>query len=140
MIEEAAETGYPPAMIRIAWAKLLGTHTRLLHFLSQIKTVMKFFCIKKQCCGSEMFILDPGSKVFHHGSQILHQKDPGSGLASKNLSIFKPKTVSQLPEIGFGMFIPDPNFSHTGSQIWIPDPGVKKPKKKLIPDPYPQHC
>jgi hypothetical protein len=30
MIEEAAETGYPPAMIRIAWAKLLGTHTRLL--------------------------------------------------------------------------------------------------------------
>jgi hypothetical protein len=76
MIEEAAETGYPPAMIRIAWAKLLGTHTRLLHFLSQIKTFLKFFCTKKECCGSEMLILDPGSKFFYPGSCIKKIPDP----------------------------------------------------------------
>jgi hypothetical protein len=28
MIEAAAAAGYPPAMIRVAWAKLLATHTR----------------------------------------------------------------------------------------------------------------
>jgi hypothetical protein len=38
MIEEAAETGYPPAMIRIAWAKLLGTHTRLLQFYYKLNS------------------------------------------------------------------------------------------------------
>jgi hypothetical protein len=39
-------------------------------------------------------VSDPGCL-----SQILGQKDPGSGSASKNLSIFNPKIVYKLPEI-----------------------------------------
>ncbi len=72
---------------------------------------------KYQCCGSGMFIPDPGSDVFHPGS------------ASKNLSIltqqkwflssrkYDPGCLSRIPD-------PDPYF------LPILDPGVKK-----APDP-----
>jgi hypothetical protein len=39
----------------------------------------------RQCCGSGLIIQDPGSEIFP--SVIQGQKDPGSGSASKNLSI-----------------------------------------------------
>jgi hypothetical protein len=46
---------------------------------------------QEQCCGSGIFISDPGSEFFHPGSRVQVQKDPGSGSASKNVSIFNPK-------------------------------------------------
>ncbi len=53
---------------------------------------------QKQCCGSGMFIPDPGSQFFHPGSQIQGQKDFGS--ASKNLSNLNLKQiVSKISEI-----------------------------------------
>ncbi len=61
-----------------------------------------------QCCGSEMFILDPESEFFHPGSRVKKAPNPGSGSATKNLSIFNPKIETQLSEILSGMFIPDP--------------------------------
>ncbi len=42
-----------------------------------------------QCCGSGMFIPDPN--FVHPGSRIKKIPAPGSGSASKNLSIFDPK-------------------------------------------------
>ncbi len=36
----------------------------------------------------------PGSEFFHPGSRVKKIPDPGSGSASKNLSIFKPKNCS----------------------------------------------
>jgi hypothetical protein len=36
-------------------------------------------------------IQDSGSEFFHPGSRVKEIPDPGSGSASKNLSIFNPK-------------------------------------------------
>ncbi len=78
-----------------------------------------------QCCVSGMFMpTGSGSDFSHSGSRIQGQKDPGS--ASRNLSIFDPKTISKLSEQWSGMFHPDPDFSHPGCWIRIPDPVVKK--------------
>jgi hypothetical protein len=44
-----------------------------------------------QCCGSGMFIPDPGSEFFHLGSRIKKIPDPGSGSSSKNINIFNNK-------------------------------------------------
>jgi hypothetical protein len=44
---------------------------------------------QEQCCGSGIFISDPGSEFFHPGSRF--KKNPGSGSAAKNVRIFKPK-------------------------------------------------
>jgi hypothetical protein len=41
-----------------------------------------------------MFMPDPGFEFFHPGSREKKIPDPGSGSASKNLSIFNPKTFS----------------------------------------------
>ncbi len=69
-------------------------------------------------------ILDPGFEFFHfgYGTRFRVEKipDPGSASASKNLSIFKPKTVSKFSEKLSGMFIPDPDF------FSIPGPWVKR--------------
>jgi hypothetical protein len=61
----------------------------------------------------------PDPNVFH----------PGSGSASKNLSILTQKIPSKLSKIWYGMFIrnPDPGSgswfcSHPGSRIPVPDP------------------
>jgi hypothetical protein len=53
-----------------------------------------------QCCGSGMFIRDPGSEFFHHGTWILIEKipDPGSGSASK-IEVFLTQKISKLSEI-----------------------------------------
>jgi hypothetical protein len=75
-----------------------------------------------------MFIPDP----------IFFIPDPGS--ASKNLSIFNPKTETKFSKIRSGMFIPNPGYRILAldffpSRIPDPDPGVKKAL-----DPDPQHC
>ncbi len=44
-----------------------------------------------QCCGSGMFIPDPGYEFFHPGSRVKKIPDPRSRSASKNLSIFYAK-------------------------------------------------
>jgi hypothetical protein len=49
-----------------------------------------------------------GSEFFP--SRVKNIQDPGSGSASKNLSILIKKMVSKLLEIWSGMFIPDPGF------------------------------
>jgi hypothetical protein len=80
-----------------------------------------------------MFIPDPGYTIFSIpdlGSRVTKISDPGSGSASKNLTI---KAVSKpLGKIIWDvlLFIPDPDFFPSR----IPDPGVKK-----SPDPDPQH-
>jgi hypothetical protein len=80
----------------------------------------------EKCCGSAMFIPDPGCEVFH----------PGSGSTSKNLSIFNPKKCFQA----LGKVILD---VHPGSRIRIfilhPGSRIQKSKKHRIPDPDPQH-
>ncbi len=89
-----------------------------------------------QCCGSGMFILDPGSGFFLPGSRVKKILDPGFGSASKNLRIFNPKTVYKLSEVWSGMFILSPILIFYPSRIL--NPGVKK--RHRIPDPHPQHC
>jgi hypothetical protein len=48
------------------------------------------------CCGSGMFIPDPGSEFVHPGSRLKDQNDSGS--ASKNL-VLTQTIVSKLSEI-----------------------------------------
>jgi hypothetical protein len=57
--------------------------------------------------------------VYPGSRQDPESKDPGSGSASQNLSIFNPKIVSMLSETKSGMLIPDPDL------LPIPDTGVK---------------
>ncbi len=63
-----------------------------------------------QCCGSGMFISDPGSEFFPCRIPDPNFFNPGS--ASKNIRIITQKTVSKLSEIWFGWFTPeqDPDF------------------------------
>ncbi len=63
-----------------------------------------------QCCGSGMFIPDPGSQFFHPGSRAKKIPDPGS--ASKNLSIFNAKNCFYA----LGNMI---RYFHPGSRILI---------------------
>jgi hypothetical protein len=62
----------------------------------------------------------PGSEVFHPWSRV--GKDPGSGSALKNLSIFDPKNFNYALEI----MIRDGHLDFSHPWIRIPDPGVKK--------------
>ncbi len=87
---------------------------------------------QQQCCRSGMFIPDPTSSIPDPGWQ-----DPGSGSASKNLSIFNPKSWyhSKFSKIRSGIFIPDPG----GCWIWIfsiPDPEVTLPSRKDPKEDY----
>jgi hypothetical protein len=98
-----------------------------------------------QCCGSGMFILDPGSRIRlfsipDPGSRIrtVSIPDPGSRIV-KEFKYFNPKKPKKWflssKKIWYGLFhpgsrIPMLTFSHPGSRI--PDPGVKK---HPIPDP-----
>jgi hypothetical protein len=50
-----------------------------------------------QCCGSGMFVPDPN--FFQSGSRVKKIPVPGSGSASKNLSIVYSKIVSRLSEV-----------------------------------------
>ncbi len=76
---------------------------------------------ENQCCGSGMFILDPGSKFFHHGSRIKKIPDPDP---HKRIQVF----LTQYLFLMIWDHILDPGselFFHPGSQIRIPDPGVE---------------
>ncbi len=87
-----------------------------------------------QCCGSGMFLPDPESEFFHPGSgSRIHIKkipDPGSGCASKILSILTRKIVSKLSEKRSWLFIPDPpgfrDQKGTGSRFRIDNTGYKQ--------------
>jgi hypothetical protein len=87
------------------------------------------FASRKQCCGSGMFIPDPGSDFFP--SRILDRTDsiPDPGSASKNLSILTRKQwflSSRKYDPGCSSRISDPDADF----LPIPDPEVKK-----APDP-----
>jgi hypothetical protein len=93
----------------------------------------------RQCRGSGMFSPDPGSEVFHPGSRIpiQGQKDfyPGSGTASRNVSIFNPKHSFKA----LGNII---RYVHPGSGSWfVTHLGfrIQGSKRHRIPDPDPQH-
>ncbi len=78
-----------------------------------------------QSCGSGMFIPDPNFSIPDPGSRVKNISDPGSGSASKNLSIFlTQKIVSKLSEIWSRMFSPDPDLHF----LPIPDPGSRGQK------------
>jgi hypothetical protein len=51
-----------------------------------------------QCCGSGMFIPDPGSEFFHHifpDPNTPYTFHPGSRIGIKKLKYFNPKKVFQ---------------------------------------------
>jgi hypothetical protein len=90
-------------------------------------------CSLRQCCGSGMFILDPGSDFFHPGSQIQDPRvkkapDPGSGFAellsgltkdpsqkndvkSREIFIAVNKKYSENPQNFLSLNSPIDNFS-----------------------------
>jgi hypothetical protein len=79
-----------------------------------------------QCCGSGMFIPDPGSDFFPSRIQTFSIPDPGS--SSKNLSILTPKNQKKW---FLSSKIYDPDCSSRIRMLTfypsrIPDPGVKK--------------
>ncbi len=55
----------------------------------------------QQCCGSSMFISDPGSDFFHLGSRIESQKYSGSRIriCIKEFKYLNPQKCSKLWEI-----------------------------------------
>jgi hypothetical protein len=59
-----------------------------------------FYSPSNQCCGSGMFIPDPGSDLSIPDTRIQNQTDSRSGsrirIRIKNLSIFNPKIFSKL--------------------------------------------
>ncbi len=50
-----------------------------------------------QCCGSRMFIPNPGSGIFQLGSRVQMISYPGSGSKSKNVSIFYHRIPDPQP-------------------------------------------
>ncbi len=91
----------------------------------------------KQCCGSGMFIPDPGSDFLP--SRIRTVSIPDTGSASKYLSILTPKKPkkwflsTRKYDPGCSSRIPDPDADFYPSRI-------QGSKRHRIPDPDPQHC
>ncbi len=71
------------------------------------------------CCGSGMFIPDPGSKFFHPGSEFCPSR-----IRIKEFKYFNPKIDSKLLEIWSGLLIPDPDTDF----LSIPNPWSRGPK------------
>jgi hypothetical protein len=99
--------------------------------LKRIKTevLRKKGVVGTQCCGSEMFIPDPGSEFFPSRIPDPIFFHPGSRIRIKELKYFNQKKwflSTQKYDPGFSSRIrtPDPDF------LPIADPGVKK-----APDP-----
>jgi hypothetical protein len=97
--------------------------TKVYDFAGEI---VKLVRVVHQCCGSCMFIPDPGFEFFHPG----FQGHMYSGSASMSLSILPQKLVLNSPRYdpGCSSRIRILIFTHFGSRT--PDPGVKK-----APDP-----
>ncbi len=79
-----------------------------------------------------------GSRIRISPCRIPDLKDPGFGSASKNLSIFNPKTSfydlgNVIRDVNPGSRIKIRIFSHPGSRI-------QGSKRHRIPDPDQQHC
>jgi hypothetical protein len=103
-------------------------------------------CLKKkympvQCCGSGMFIPDPGSDFFPSQIPDPNCFHPGSRIPIKEFKYFNPKEwflSSRKHDPGCSSRIPDPDPDF----LPIPDPGsrIQGSKRHRIPDPDPQHC
>jgi hypothetical protein len=100
-------------------------------------------CFKKytpvQCCGSGMFIPDPGSDFFPSQIPDPNCFRPGSRIPIKEFKYFNPKEwflSSRKYDPGCSSRIPDPDPDF----LPIPDPGslIQGSKRHRIPDP--QHC
>jgi hypothetical protein len=69
---------------------LVNVHTFFFEKFSLFLNMFDVFVFSsKQCCGSGMFTLDPGSVFFHPGSRM--KKIPDSDPASKNFNYFNPR-------------------------------------------------
>ncbi len=81
------------------------------------------------------WITDRNFSIPDPGSRVKKITDPGSGSASKNLSILNLKTVSKLSEKLSGMFIPDLELNFFVSRIPHPDP-----QKLVFSTTFGPHC
>ncbi len=65
-----------------------------LYLLAEVGFRLKFLGFT-QCCGSGMFIPDPGPEFFHPGSQILGQNNSGSRIRIriKEFKYIEPKNM-----------------------------------------------
>ncbi len=110
----------------------------MLLLISSFITVLYMRCCPKQCCGSGMFIPDPGSDFFPSRIRIpdpncLH---PGSRIRIKEFKYLNPKKwfissrkydpscSSRIPDLDADFLpIPDPRSrGQKGTGSWIPDP------------------
>jgi hypothetical protein len=81
-----------------------------------------------QCCGSGMYIPDPGFERFHPGYRIPGQKDSGSRIRIKEFRYFTQKIVtsSRIYDPGFSSRIRILDLDFYLSRI--PDPGSRGQK------------
>jgi hypothetical protein len=63
------------------------------------------YTVDEQCCGSGIFIPDPGIIIFSIPDPNFLQ--PGSRIRIKEFKYLTQKTVSKLSESWSGLFIPD---------------------------------
>ncbi len=92
-----------------------------------------------QCCGSGMFIPDPGSDFFPSRIPVPNRLHPGSRILIKEFKYFNPKKTkkwflsSKKYDPGWSSQIPDPDADF----LPIPDPGSRGQKgtQSRIPDP-----
>ncbi len=91
------------------------------HFKSWASVTDLEFWSSGQCCGSGMFIPDPGSEFFHSGSRVKNIQDPGC--AFKNLSIFNQKKL----------------FLSSRKNDPVCSSRIPGSKRQRIPDLDPQH-
>ncbi len=92
--------------------------------------VFFFCCCTYQCCGSGMFIPDPGSDFFPSRIRTVSIPDPGS--SSKNLSILTPKKPKNwfLSSKNY-----DPGCSSRIRMLTFYPSRIPGSKRHSIPDP-----
>ena len=101
-----------------------------------------------QCCGTGMFILDPGSDFFpsripDSGSELSPSRIPDPGSASKNLNVLTQKKrvlSSRKYDPGYSSRIPDPGSASTNLSVltqkkWFLSSRKYDPGGLFIPDP-----
>ncbi len=116
------------------WCASLEILTSII-FFKAFASVLNFIYFEKtnrfnQCCGSGMFIPDPGSDFFPSRIPDPNCLPPGSRIRIKEFKYFNPKKTkkwflsSRKYDRGCSSRIPDPDADFL--PIPDPDPGVKK--------------
>ncbi len=101
----------------------LASLSKILHFkLASLSKILHFKLAFYQCCGSGMFIPDPGSDFFH----------PGSDFFSSRIRLFS------IPDPGSDFFLPGSRIRIKEFKYWswlFTHPGSRGQKRHRIPDP-----